>query len=51
MQVERTSTRLPENVILDARRPGFGRQFCIMDESAIFRFEADHPIHKANIPH
>jgi hypothetical protein len=51
MQVQSARSRVSENVILDACRPGFGRKLGIVDKRTIFGFEADHPIHKANIPH
>jgi len=51
MQVQSARSPASENVILDARRPGFGRKLGIVDKRTIFGFEADHPIHNANIPH
>ena len=51
VQIESTGAGLSENVIFNARRPGFGRKLGIVDKRTIFGFEADHPIHNANIPH
>jgi hypothetical protein len=51
MQVESARARLSENVILNARRPRFGRKLGIVDKRTIFGFETDYPVHNANIPH
>jgi hypothetical protein len=51
MQVQSARARLSENVILNSRRPCFGRKLGIVDKRAIFGFETDYPVHNANIPH
>ena len=51
VQVQSARARLSENVILNARRPCFGRKLGIVDKRTIFGFETDYPVHNANIPH
>jgi len=51
MQVQSARARLSENVILNPRRPRFGRKLGIVDKRTIFGFETDYPVHNANIPH